>query len=164
MAQCLGILWKSCSLIWVFKRSDSFGKGRQAIFSRKNVELFNTFFLDKKMVCQKMGATLVKLPNISWVQNILEICGYDSEPSYQSGCNIRHIRWKGWLKKLQRTGWMMICHLKTTPQKWSYEYPNYYSISTLLNVKSYWITIFPSRISFLLNPRKSFEIHDSILK
>jgi hypothetical protein len=81
MAQCLGILWKSCSLIRVIKRSDSFGKGRQAFFSRKNVELFNTFFRPKNGL-SKMRATLVKLPDITWVQNILEICGYNSEHSY----------------------------------------------------------------------------------
>ena len=32
--------------------------------------------------------TIVKLPILSWVQNNLEKSSHNSEPSYQSGCNI----------------------------------------------------------------------------
>ena len=53
------------------KRSDSFGKGRQGIFSQKNVKFFHTNTFDEKRCLPKNLATIVKLPNITWLQKKL---------------------------------------------------------------------------------------------
>ena len=45
-------------------------------------------FFDKHIGLQKVFAAIVKLPNISWVQNNFDLLSNNREPSYESGCNI----------------------------------------------------------------------------
>ena len=63
---------------------DSFGKGRQARFiPKKSLRCFhaNSCF-DNNIGLPKIIATIVKIPNISWVLNKLELFSHNSEPSY----------------------------------------------------------------------------------
>ena len=43
---------------------------------------------DKQNGLARILATIVKLPNISWVQNNVDLLSNNREPSYESGCNI----------------------------------------------------------------------------
>ena len=53
------------------KRSDSFGKADKEDFSRKMLSFFHTNTFDEKRCLPKNLATIVKLPNITWLQKKL---------------------------------------------------------------------------------------------
>jgi hypothetical protein len=75
MAQCLGNLWKNCSLIkGLISGLILFGTGRQAFFFQKECSDFlkQTYFGQKNGL-PKFLATIANLPNNAWVQNNLDL-------------------------------------------------------------------------------------------
>jgi hypothetical protein len=58
-------------------------------FPEKCLDLFHTnISFDKQNGLARIFATIVQLPNISWVQNNFDLLSNNREPSYESGCNI----------------------------------------------------------------------------
>ena len=60
-----------------------FGQGEKQDSFRKNVEIFFTIiFFGQKNAPPRFLATIVNLPNNTWVQNNLENSCHNSEPSH----------------------------------------------------------------------------------